>query len=98
MHEFNNRIEAQRAILKTINSRNWTSEELAGLAHNTIDRWVSVNRIDPESKLVALVRECGAKLFFLANRSQDQISDEYERATGQLESVRQAIERELAGA
>jgi hypothetical protein len=95
MHEFNNRIEAQRSILKTINSRNWAAEELAGLSHNTIERWISANRIDPESRLVALVKECGAKLFFLANKSQDQISPEYEQAAGQLESVRHAIESEL---
>lgn len=95
MNEFNSRVEAQRFILKSINSKDWAAEELAGLSSRAIDRWVSTNRIDPEARLVALVKECGAKLFFLANKSQDQISPEYEQVSEQLVSLRQHIESEL---
>jgi hypothetical protein len=97
MHEFNNRIEAQRSILKALNSKGWVAEDLAGLSSKAIDRWVLANRIDPDSKLVSLAKECAAKLFFLANKSQDQISPEYELASDQLQALHRAIEKEFVG-
>lgn len=76
-HEFNNRIAAQRAILRFVNSKPWDGEQLFGLSSKAIDRWISVNRIDPDSQLAKLVIDVSAKLFFLANKSQEQISDDY---------------------
>ena len=70
MNEFNSRIAAQRNVLQLVNRKNWGKEELFGLSRQAIDRWVSVNRIDPESQLVKLIENVSAKLFFLANRSQ----------------------------
>ena len=52
MNEFNSRIAAQRNVLQLVNRKNWGKEELFGLSRQAIDRWVSVNRIDPESQLV----------------------------------------------
>jgi hypothetical protein len=97
-HEFNSRIAAQRAILQVLNRKRWGAEELFGLSSKAIDRWVSVNRIDPDSKLVNLVKEASAKLFFLANKSQQQISDEYRAIKSEIEAVRDAIEKETARA
>jgi hypothetical protein len=76
-HEFNNRITAQRAILRVVNSKPWGAEQLFGLSSKAIDRWVSVNRIAPGSKIVKLVKDVSGRLFFLANKSQEQISAEY---------------------
>jgi hypothetical protein len=93
-HEFNNRIAAQRTILRVVNDKKWECEELFGLSSKAIDRWVSVNRVDPDSKLVNLIREASAKLFFLANKSQQQISDEYRMVSGEIAMLHDAIARE----
>lgn len=76
MSEFNNRINAQRDILKIINNVTWT-EELLGLSSGAIDRWVFTNQIDVNQSLVKLVKDAAAKLFFLANKSQEQVTQEY---------------------
>ncbi|TXL03368.1 hypothetical protein BMR08_17225, partial [Methylococcaceae bacterium CS2] len=55
MTEFNNRIAAQRDILVCVNGKNW-SEELYGLSSGAIERWMSVNKIKPDSVLVKLVK------------------------------------------
>lgn len=94
-HEFNNRISAQRAILRVLNEKNQESEDLFGLSSKAIERWVSVNRMDPNSKLVGMVREAAGKLFFLANRSQQQISDEYRMVSDEIEALRDAIATEV---
>lgn len=95
VHEFNNRIAAQRTILKVVNSRNWKSEQLISLSRKAINRWVSVNRLDPGSILVKLLLNASAKLFFLANRSQEQVSDEYRSVSASITGIYAEIEREL---
>ena len=76
MSEFNNRIAAQRDILLAVNSRK-QSEELFGLSSGAIERWTAVNSLRPDSPLVNLIRQAAGKLFFLANKSQEQITLEY---------------------
>lgn len=90
MAEFNNRISAQREILTAVNSLPW-NEELFGLAGLAIDRWVISNKIDSDSRLTSLVREAGAKLFFLANKSQEQITSDYKILSAEVESILQRI-------
>lgn len=76
MTELNNRIDAQRVILNHVNSVFW-NEELYGLSRSAIDRWISVNGIDPKADLPCAICESADKLFFLANKSQEQVTDEY---------------------
>lgn len=95
--EYNNRVQAQRAILKVINERVWESEPLLSLSRNGIGRWIRVNRVDAESRVVSLLLDAAAGLFFLANRSQDQISDEYFAKSEEIATLCQRIEGELAG-
>jgi gas vesicle protein len=94
-HEFNNRIAAQRAILRVVNHKPWNSEQLFGLSSKAIDRWVSINRIEPSSQLVKLVKDVSAKLFFLANKSQEQISDEYRTVSADISAACEAIKIEV---
>src|SRR6266851_3214246 len=96
-HEFNNRIAAQREILRLINRTPWSSEQLFGLSSKAIDRWVSVNRIEPSSRLVKRIRDVSAKLFFLANKSQEQVSDEYIAVRVEIAAACDAIRIELEG-
>jgi len=97
-HEFNNRIAAQRAILRVINRKSWSSEQLFGLSSKASDRWVSVNHIESGSELVKLIRDVSAKMFFLANKSQEQVSDEYTAVRVEIAAACDAIRIELEGA
>jgi hypothetical protein len=94
-HEFYDRVAAQRAILRVINRKRWTTEQLFGLSSKAIDRWVSVNHGDPSSRLVKLVRDVSARLFFLANKSQEQISDEYAAVRAEIATAYEAIRNEV---
>lgn len=76
MSEFNNRISAQRDILLLVNSMVW-HEELLGLSSGAIDRWIRLNQLGDNLSLVPLIRKAAEKLFFLANKSQEQVTKEY---------------------
>lgn len=95
MSEFNDRIAAQRNLLQLVNSRKWGKEELCGLSRGAIDRWSRINGIDPESALVGLVRNAGSKLFFLANKSQEQVSGEYRAVATEIAAIARAIQAEV---
>ena len=78
MSEFNNRIDVQRQILRLVNRSAWPMEPLCGLSGGAIDRWIARNALDSNAPLVELIRSAAAQLFFLANQSQEQITDEYQ--------------------
>jgi hypothetical protein len=90
MIEFNNRIDAQRVILSLVNRRGW-KEELYGLSKGAIDRWVRTNEIDPAADLLNAVCESADKLFFLANKSQEQVTDEYRLLSCEIYELTQRI-------
>lgn len=92
MTEFNNRIDAQRVILNLVNRIFW-KEELYGLSTGAIDRWVRVNGIDPLDDLPRAVRESATKLFFLANKSQEQVTDEYRLLSVEVFDLTERITR-----
>lgn len=93
MAEFNTRINAQRNILRVVNSKK-RAEDLFGLSRKTIDRWILANQLDGASNLVCLVRNAADKLFFLANMSQEQVSDEYTLLTNEIIKIHDDIIRE----
>lgn len=90
MNEFNNRIDAQREILRIVNWGN-QKEELHGLSSGAIERWIRANGIDPSSDLPQVVRESAGKLFFLANKSQEQVTDEYRMLSSEIFALTQRI-------
>ncbi|KWD66690.1 MULTISPECIES: hypothetical protein [Burkholderia] len=90
MSEFNNRIDAQRVILSLVNGKRW-NEELYGLSKGAIDRWIRVNGIDPSAELACTVFESAEKLFFLANKSQEQVTDEYRLLSVEVSKLTQRI-------
>lgn len=89
--EFNERISAQRAILRTVNSARWPGEELFGVSSRAIERWRTTNALPETSPVVQLVIEAGAKLFFLANRSQECISPEYRSVASEIVALNDRI-------
>lgn len=87
MSEFNNRIETQRRTLRLVNSTTQSNEPLLSLAEKAISRWIIVNGINPNNKMVNIIREISAKLFFLANKSQEQITDDYAEISKTVETL-----------
>lgn len=94
MSEFNNRIAAQRDILLVVNGCQ-QSEELFGLSAGAIDRWTVANSLRPDSQLVQLVRKAAAKLFFLSNKSQEQVTQEYRSLSNEVSLLREKIAQVL---
>lgn len=86
MTEFNNRIEAQRTILHVVNSKSWV-EQLFGLSGGAIDRWVRTNGLSTDEPLVVAVYDGASKLFFLANKSQEQVTEEYKLLSQTIETL-----------
>jgi hypothetical protein len=87
-------MEAQRKVLQTVNRKEWDKEELFGLSSEAIDRWVITNRVDPESRLVQLIKTTSEKLFFLANKSQETVSSEYKMVSHEISVLTKEIESE----
>jgi len=87
MEEFNNRMKAQRNILKIVNQSNKKKEELCGLSKKAIERWVSANSIETESHECKLLYKISEKLFFLATKSQEQISEEYKLLSADISKL-----------
>ncbi len=96
MNEFKDRMAAQRQILELVNCRPQRKEELFGLSSKAIERWMAVNAIDPDSNLVALIKSASGKLFFLANKSQEQISEDYQTASNEVAELTKSIAAELS--
>ncbi|MBH3366668.1 hypothetical protein I5R92_05170 [Pseudomonas carnis] len=90
--EFNNRIDAQREVISIINKLDW-KEELFGLSAGGIARWAKANSIPVGDQLYALVVSAAEKLFFLANKSQEQITGEYRTLSIEVGGLIRQIEQ-----
>lgn len=77
MNEFNNRIIAQRNALKIVNGSGLFSEPLLSLTEKAIDRWSRNNMIGASDAIVILLKLMSETLFFLANKSQEQVTEDY---------------------
>jgi len=94
MSEFNNRIAAQRDILLIVNSIKW-KEELFGLSSGAINRWINANDIKDDSALIELIQKAAENLFFLSNKSQEQITKEYKTLSRNVSDLATKIELEV---
>jgi hypothetical protein len=90
MSEFKTRISAQRAIVQTVNQKSET--QLFGLSKKAIDRWADDNKISKSSSIYSLLIQASEKLFFLANKSQEQVTEDYKKISTDLNSILQKIE------
>jgi hypothetical protein len=68
---------------------------LFGLSSKAIDRWIAANRVDPESRLVELIKAASGKLFFLANKSQEQVTEEYQSISRDISAIHIRIQQEV---
>jgi hypothetical protein len=94
MSEFVDRMAAQRALLRVVNRVEW-SEELFGLSSQAIERWTDRNSLGDEAEVVALLRLASERLCFLANKSQEQVSDDYRRVSRDVDDLTRAIDQRL---
>ena len=78
MDEFVSRMATQRHVLNVVNRKVASTEKLFGLSSNAIERWAVANRLEPTSDIVRLLRRISSELFFMATRSQEPVSAEYE--------------------
>ncbi len=97
MSEFNNRINAQREALRLVNSLNLYEEPLLSLTDKSINRWVINNNISSNDSVVCLLREISGRLFFLANKSQEQITEEYSRLSDHVDGLINELRIKLTG-
>lgn len=88
MDEFISRMATQRYALNIVNSEMILTEKLFGLSASAIERWTLTNRLDPSSEVILLLKRISSELFFMATRSQEPVSTEYEfRRRKVIESV-----------
>lgn len=97
MSEFNNRINTQREALRLVNGSSLYSEPLLSLADKAINRWAINNHIEPNDSVIDLLREISGKLFFLANKSQEQITEEYSKISEHVGRLINELRDKLTG-
>lgn len=73
--EFNSRVDLQREVIKILNQKDFKNK-LTGLSKPAIDSWLINNNISNDLLKNSLFT-ISEKLFFIANKSQDQVSEEY---------------------
>lgn len=73
--EFNSRVDLQREVIKIVNEKNFKNK-LNGLSKPAIESWILNNNISNDILKKCLIT-ISEKLFFIANKSQDQITEEY---------------------
>ena len=95
MDEFNNRMDAQRSVLEVVNRQVDNKEELCGLSKEAIERWITANQINPESEVCRILYSISAKLFFLANKSQEQVSETYRLVSSEISGLKLNLEKAM---
>ena len=95
MSEFNNRIGAQRDALKIVNGSGLFLESLLSLTEKAIERWSRSNQLDAHDPIIVLLKSMSGTLFFLANKSQEQVTEDYrvlsDKVSKQLYDLRQEV-------
>lgn len=92
MDNFVSRMATQRRVLDMVNSRFELDEKLFGLSSSAIDRWAMNNQPRPSTNVVNLLKNISSELFFMATRSQEPVSSEYELRRGKIIKAITALE------
>lgn len=96
MSEFNNRIVAQRNALTIVNGSGLFVEPLMSLTEKAIDRWSRNNGVDAHDLLVVLLKAMSRTLFFLANKSQEQVTEDYKALSKKVDNQLSELRLEVA--
>lgn len=96
MSEFNNRITAQRNALAIVNGSGLFFEPLLSLTEKAIERWSKNNGVDTHDLLVVLLKSMSGTLFFLANKSQEQVTEDYKALSEKVSNQLSELKLEMA--
>ena len=96
MGEFSSRVEAQRQILKVVNSRDWPREQLFAVTAAAIQRWASTNGLDTSAAVVKLLNSASAQIFVMANHSDDPIAGIYALSKQRVVVLARQVQEELS--
>jgi hypothetical protein len=96
MGEFSSRVEAQRQILKVVNSRDWLGEQLFAVTTTAIQRWASTNGFDTSTTIVKLLHSASAQIFVMANHSDDPIAGTYAMSKQRVVVLARQLQEELS--
>ena len=94
--EFNNRMAAQRRLLRAVNKADWWCEKLAGVSVDAIDRFARANLLTPTDDVVTILRSAGLTMQCLASKSQEQLTDEYAGIEREVEELQRKLESVMA--
>jgi len=95
MSEFSNRIKAQREALKVVNGSGLFREPLLSLTEKAIDRWSNNNDLSNTDRAILLLKAMSSTLFFLANKSQEQVTEDYKTLSKKVNDQLSKLEIEL---
>ncbi|EAA8326618.1 TPA: hypothetical protein ACGEPX_002889 [Salmonella enterica] len=95
MSEFSNRIKAQREALKVVNGSGQFREPLLSLTEKAIERWSNNNNLSNADHAALLLKEMSGTLFFLANKSQEQVTEDYKILSKKVSDQLSKLEIEL---
>ncbi|MFG6653728.1 hypothetical protein ACG0Z5_04510 [Scandinavium sp. M-37] len=95
MSEFSNRIKAQREALKVVNGSGLFREPLLSLTEKAIDRWSNNNDLSNTDRAILLLKAMSGTLFFLANKSQEQVTEDYKTLSKKVNDQLSILEIEL---
>lgn len=83
MSDFLNRIDVQRKVIKTVNNSTFKFH-LSGLSMKAIERWSEENNVHKNQELNNILFKISAKMFFLSNKSQEQITEDYRKLSDEV--------------
>ena len=86
MKEFNNRIELQREVIKIVNNSKFKNQ-ITGISKKAIQRWIMDNSVPTNSEIIEILYLISNKLFFLANKSQEQITENYKKIKFEISKI-----------
>jgi len=95
MDEFLNRITAQRQVINIVNKSKKFDFPLVGLSAKSIERWKKENYVNEKSEIIVFLYLISAKLFFLANKSQEQITNEYKLLSSTISELIKKLDDQI---
>lgn len=95
MSEFLNRIDLQREVIKMMNESDLYNFQISGLSVKAIDRWKNENNIGKDDDVYLTLIKIADKLFFLSNKSQEQITDDYKSLSKEVYSYVNQLAKSL---
>jgi hypothetical protein len=75
MNTFLNKVQAEREILRVVNSVTKGKRQLAGLSSGAIEQWKHQNAVAPDDALVPMLFELASHCQTLSDRSNENFSE-----------------------